>query len=193
MNRTLLTGVGALFLLLIGFTAGTLFDTGLGIGNEKATPNNLTGDIGAQERQEDRQNSENMNGTGQAFDIGGAALARTNATNDLVAAPNATFKRGESVYMFLTDIGPLQRGEDDLHEFDLSGALINHHGTVVVRSDEFWGEEGHVDIPGSDVNRTFIGFSTNSSLHPGRYTFAVTAHDQVTGLSDSVALDFVLE
>lgn len=133
----------------------------------------------------DTGGSDGTSGT-QDLAVGNAALARQNATGDVVVADDNVYQVGEPVYIYLLDTGPFQQGDDGLYEFDMTVQLLDQDDAVLESREMVFGEQGHTEIDGGVLSAPYTGISTGN-VSAGTYTVEVTVYDQVAGTQTTVS------
>ncbi len=131
--------------------------------------------------------------TSKGISIEKSELARIDENNQIVAAEDKTFERGEDVHYILYNVGKFKEGEDGLHWLEMDLQVTDQDDNIILDAKEMLGENGHIKLKDGYAATPYGTFETTENLEPGKYRIKITIFDKVGNGKATVSSTVVLE
>ncbi len=105
----------------------------------------------------------------------------------------AVFKRGDDIYLVLTNVGKFKENNKGINKIELHMAVYNAIGEKIVEHRNILREDGLLDFEDNVATKPNARYTSNTSDEPGRYTFTLTVVDMLSKDSTTVNSEFFLE
>lgn len=131
--------------------------------------------------------------TSFGLSIENASFARMGADGKLSLISDPVYKRGESVYFVLLNVGEFEKGKDGLNNFDMDMEFQDPEDQIIFSQKGMLGEKGHIKLPNNTAASPYGIFHTTTDLKPGKYFMKLTIYDKIGNGSASKGSTVMLE
>ena len=104
--------------------------------------------------------------TSFGLSIENASFARMGADGKLSLISDPAYKRGESIYFVLLNVGEFKKAEDGLNSFDMDLEFEGPEDHVIFSQKGMLGEKGHINLPNNTAASPYGVFHTTTKLKP---------------------------
>ncbi len=116
---------------------------------------------------------------------------KANGSTDRIAQP--VYKRGETVYFVLKNVGQLTLGENNKHHVEIRMKVENYIGEVISSNTNLLNKKGIRNFKNNQLKTPNASYTTTEQDQPGKYTFSITLVDFIANDSLVVSSQFILE
>ncbi|MDX2097933.1 MAG: hypothetical protein SFW36_09165 [Leptolyngbyaceae cyanobacterium bins.59] len=128
-----------------------------------------------------------------------AVLARSEGTPGpdgqpkLKLAESNVFKRGESVYLILVNVGKFKKGSDGKHQLDMDVEVSNASGKILLSRKNLLKNGGSMVLPDDIAKTPYGNVDTKTTTQAGTYVMNVTIYDKIGNAKVTRSAEFKLE
>jgi hypothetical protein len=120
-------------------------------------------------------------------------LAKKTADNKVAPSKDAVFKRGDTIYFVLLNVGKFKKGNDGKNWLDMDMSVKDAKGKVIFTQKNLLGEKGKAVLENDIAPSPNGSVNTNNKVAPGVYQVTLTLYDKVAGTEISETKSFTLK
>lgn len=120
-------------------------------------------------------------------------LAKKTADNKVAPSKDAVFKRGDTIYFVLLNVGKFKKGNDGKNWLDMDMSVKDAKGKVIFTQQSLLGEKGKAVLENDIAPSPNGSVNTNNKVAPGVYQVTLTLYDKVAGTKISETKSFTLK
>lgn len=125
--------------------------------------------------------------------IDDSSFATKRADGKLSLIDDGVYKRGETVYFVLRNVGPFKKGGDGLNRFDMDMEFRDPEGETLLSEKGVLGEKGHVNLPDNIAPSPYVIVRTTPKMKAGKHKVKVIVYDKVGNGSASKGSTLILK